>query len=243
MPLVGLVIAGALALPPLESLPTQQRLTYLAKPVYCGGIRGRNVALTFDDGPGPYTLRLVRVLRKEHVRATFFLVGSRVPLWPGSVRAAGKVGVLGNHTWSHAHLLRLSRFGVWRELERTQLVIGRTAGVAPRLFRPPYEEANPAQDRIARSLRLLDVRWSVDAGDALPGARAGPVLRAAKAGLRPGAIVLLHDLHRWTPGVVRKLVHTARRRGLSLVTVPTLLAREPPTPSQLTSRGSARCGR
>src|SRR5438309_3350502 len=155
MHFVGLVLAGVLALPPLSQLPAIQRLTYEAKPAYCAGVRGRNVALTFDDGPGPYTLRLVHVLREEHARATFFVVGSRVGLWPDSLRAATRVGALGNHTWSHRHLGSLSVAAVRAELEQTQRIIGRTVGSVPRVFRPPYGEATRAQDRIVRSLGLL----------------------------------------------------------------------------------------
>jgi peptidoglycan-N-acetylglucosamine deacetylase len=239
--LVGLVLAGALALPPLRDLPTIQQLTYGARPVYCAGLRGRNVALTFDDGPSPYTLRLVRVLREEHARATFFVVGSRVGLWPDAVRAATRVGALGNHTWSHPHLGALPPAIVRAELEETQRIIGRTVGSIPRIFRPPYEEATAAQDRIVRELGLLDVRWSVDGGDSRPGARPKAVIRAVKPELRAGAIVLLHDLHPWTPSVARALIRAARRKGLRFVTVPELLARQPPAKHQLTGRGVVHC--
>jgi peptidoglycan/xylan/chitin deacetylase (PgdA/CDA1 family) len=241
MHFVGLVLAGAVALPPVDRLPTPERLMYEAKPVYCANPSGRNLALTFDDGPGPYTLRLVRVLRKEHARATFFVVGSRVGVWRSAVRAATRVGALGNHTWSHPHLAGLSPAAVRAELEQTQRIIGRTVGSVPRVFRPPYEEATAEHDRIARSLGLLDVRWSVDAGDTRLGARPKAIVRALKPSLKPGAIVLLHDLHPWTPAVARALIREARRRGLRLATVPELLARQPPTRRQLSSRGAARC--
>jgi peptidoglycan/xylan/chitin deacetylase (PgdA/CDA1 family) len=238
---VGLVLAAVLALPSVDELPTPTRLMYAAKPVYCGYPRGRNVALTFDDGPGPYTLRLVRVLRREHARATFFVVGSRVGIWPNAVRATTRVGALGNHTWSHAHLRGLTSAEVRSELERTQRVVGRTVGSVPRLFRPPYEEARAADDRVARSLGLLDVRWSIDAEDSPPAARPKEILRRLKPSLKPGAIVLLHDLHPWTPGVARALIRAAKRRGLRLATVPELLVRQPPSRRQLSGGGAARC--
>ena len=86
--MLGLLIAAAAAMPSPASLPTVPRLIQTAQPVYCAGTHGRSFALTFDDGPSPYTLRLVRVLRKERARATFFLVGSRVGVWPAGARAA-----------------------------------------------------------------------------------------------------------------------------------------------------------
>ena len=228
MPLVGLVIAGALALPPLESLPTQQRLTYLAKPVYCGGIRGRNVALTFDDGPGPYTLRLVRVLRKEHVRATFFLVGSRVPLWPGSVRAAGKVGVLGNHTWSHRSLWLSGPRETARQVGQGHAAIAEAAGAAPRFFRPPWGMTNLALFPLLRRLRTPCVFWTLQTEGRRPAAGALQIERARRR-TRGGAILDLHDADGVPGAGVRLLealpgmIAAIRSLGLSLVPLRELL--------------------
>jgi len=232
-----LAVAAALAIP----LPTVPRLIEQAAPVYCGGARGRNVALSFDDGPSPYTQRLVRVLSRLHARATFFDVGSRVGYWPQAVRAETRVGEVGNHTWSHPHLTGMSARDVQRELEWTQRALARATGAMPHLFRPPYEEATPAIDRRARALELLDVRWSADSGDSQPGARPVKVIRTAVAALRPGAIVLFHDPHPSTPAVAGAVVKAARRRGLRPVTVSDLLAREPPSVRQLRSTGAARC--
>jgi peptidoglycan/xylan/chitin deacetylase (PgdA/CDA1 family) len=238
---LGLVIAAAVALPIPADLPTVPRLIQTAQPVYCAGARGRSFALTFDDGPSPYTLRLVRVLRREGGRATFFDVGSRVEIWPAGARASTRVGELGNHTWSHAHLVSLSPTDAWRELESTQRAIGRTVGSVPRLFRPPYAEARPVDDLLGRELGLLDVRWSVDGGDTRPGANSAATIRTVVRLLRPGAIVLLHDLHPWTPAVARAVLRSARRKKLRAITVSELLARQPPSVRQVGSEGAARC--
>src|SRR5438876_8229057 len=144
--MIGVVLLAALALPAPADLPTVPRLIQTAQPVYCAGTRGRSFALTFDDGPSPYTLRLVRVLRRAGARATFFEVGNRVGTWPAGARASARVGELGNHTWSHARLVSLSLRDAWRELAWTQDAIGRVAGSVPRLFRPPYAEARPVDD-------------------------------------------------------------------------------------------------
>jgi peptidoglycan/xylan/chitin deacetylase (PgdA/CDA1 family) len=219
------------------------RLIQAAQPVYCAGARGRSFALTFDDGPSPFTLRLVRVLRRAHARATFFEVGSRVGVWPDGARASSRVGELANHTWSHANLAALSPVAAWRELVRTQRAVARTTGTTPRLFRPPYARSRPVDDLLGRELGLLDVRWSVDGDDARVGANAAASVRAAVKGLRPGAIVLLHDLHPWTPAVARAVLRAARRKGLRPVTVSELLARQPPSATQIGSEGAARCPR
>src|ERR671923_257040 len=107
----ALVLVLALAVPSAArtSLPGQeggnrstlQALARAAAPLYCGGRHGRYVALTFDDGPGPYTARLLRILARAGARATFFVIGSRVAAWPGLVREEVRRGAVGNHTWSH----------------------------------------------------------------------------------------------------------------------------------------------
>ena len=239
--MLPLLLAAAAALPLPEQLPTVPRLIQAARPVYCAGTRGRRFALTFDDGPSPYTLRLVAILRRAHARATFFDVGSRVGIWPSGARAAARVGELGNHTWSHAHLVGLSPRAVLGELGGTQKEIARTTGHVPQLFRAPYAEAEPADELLARRLGLLDVRWSVDGGDSLAGQTPRNVVRTVVAGLHPGAIVLLHDLHPWTPAVAAAVLRAARRKHLRAVTVTELLVRQPPTSAQLSSSGAARC--
>jgi peptidoglycan-N-acetylglucosamine deacetylase len=239
--LVGALILAATLVPQQVTSTRFGRLVQRADPVYCAAARGRGFALTFDDGPGPYTVRLTQVLRRGHARATFFVVGSRVEMFRSGARAAARTGVLGNHTWSHAHLRSLSPDEARRELVETQRAVGRMIGSVPRLFRPPYDEAAPEHELIARSLDLLDIRWSVDSGDTRVGATPRAVLRTVRAGLRPGAIVLLHDLHPWTPAVVRRILRIAHRRGLRPVTIPDLLRRQPPSLAQLGSTGSGRC--
>src|SRR5919197_181595 len=195
MHVLAALVSAATLVPQQVTSTHFGRLVQRAEPVYCAFPRGRNFALTFDDGPGPYTVRLARVLRREHARATFFVIGSRVGLFPDGARAAARAGVLENHTWSHPHLRGLSIDDARTELVETQRAIGRVAGSPPRLFRPPFEEADPEIDLLARELNQLEVRWSVDSGDELTGATPSVVVQTVRTGLRPGAIVLLPALH------------------------------------------------
>lgn len=208
------------------------RMAWAGTPLYCGGPGKRVFALTFDDGPGPWTEGLVAVLRRRRAPATFFLVGNRVPLWLSAARAEAAFGAVGNHTWSHPQLPRLRPRRLRTELLWTQDELSRRLGVRARLFRPPYEEADRRVDRLVRSLGLLDVRWNVDPGDARRDARPGPVARRVVRALRPGAIVLLHDAHPWTARVVRVVLAAARRRHLRPVTVPELVEHDPPLPGR-----------
>jgi peptidoglycan/xylan/chitin deacetylase (PgdA/CDA1 family) len=202
------------------------------QPVYCGGHRSNAVALTFDDGPGEYSRHLVAILRAAGARATFFVVGNRLQYWPGVVRDEETVGVVGDHTWSHADLTQLPRWLAWLELARTQYAVSQQLGHAPGLFRAPYERHNPALDATVASLGLVEVFWSVDSRDDQRKTTARRVLRNVLAGLRPGAIVLMHDLHPWTIRAVPKILRAIRLRGLRAVTVPELLALDAPAEHQ-----------
>lgn len=201
-------------------------------PVYCGGGRSNAVALTFDDGPGPYTEQLLRVLGDHGARATFFLVGNRLQYWPHAAREEVRLGVLGNHSWSHPRLTDLPRWLVWLELARTQDSIAQEVGWKPRLFRAPYELHDRMTDGVASALGLLEVFWSVDSGDDVPHAQVKTVVRNVLAGLHPGAIVLMHDLHPWTVAALPRILRAIRLRGLRTVTVPELLALDPPASKQ-----------
>jgi peptidoglycan/xylan/chitin deacetylase (PgdA/CDA1 family) len=198
--------------------------------VFCGGGRSNAVALTFDDGPGPYTERLVRILRAEDARATFFVVGNQMPYRTPVLRELTTVGVLGNHSWSHAHLTELPPLFAWLDVLRAQHDARASIGWKPRLFRAPYERRSAALDRIVRRMGLLQVYWSVDSRDWIKGTTAAKVVRRVVPQLRPGAIVVLHDIHPWTVDAVPAILRAIRLRGLRAVTVPELLALDPPPP-------------
>lgn len=245
-PAVVALLAGALAAPlaaatgtPAGSaaFPTAaaQRAAVAAaaargRPVGCGGGRGNAVALTFDDGPGPYTAQLLRELAHAGAHATFFLVGSRVASWPKLPQSESKQGAVGNHTWSHPALTRLPHWLVWLELAETQSVLSDAEGVVPRLFRPPYELDSPSIEATAHGLGLLEVLWDVDSRDDLPGATVRVIVRNVIGYLRPGAIVVMHDLNPRTVGAVPQILRAMARRGLRSVSIPELLALDPPLP-------------
>ena len=204
----------------------------LGEPVYCGAGRSNAVALTFDDGPGPLTGELLDLLRAAGAHATFFLVGNRLADWPHVARAETELGVVGNHSWSHQRLTEIPRWVAWLEVARTQTSMQEQLGWRPRLFRAPYERHNAQTDQIARSLRLVEVFWSVVSGDDRPKATARSIERNVVAGLRPGAIVLMHDIHPSTVRAMPEILRAIRRRGLRAVSVPELLALDPPSRGQ-----------
>ena len=201
----------------------------------------RELALTFDDGPGPYTPQLLSVLEREHVRATFFVVGKMERYFGEStVRALNDGDVVGNHTETHPLLARLTAREQHEELFEQMVRIELAGGPRPHLFRPPYGSFNAVTLRELRALGLLMVLWSADTGDyQQPGVPL--IVQRALAGARPGAIILMHDGggdRAQTIAALPEVIHGLRRRGYRLVTVPQLLADAPaphgqPLPSGL----------
>ncbi|MFI9100008.1 polysaccharide deacetylase family protein [Streptomyces fildesensis] len=153
------------------------------------------LALTFDDGPSPvYTPRVLAVLRRYGVTATFFMLGANAEKYPWVVRQVVEEGhVLGNHTWSHPTLRRLPAAEVRDEIQRTNDVLARTGGgPPPALFRAPGGHFVPAALRACAEFRLRAVRWSIDTADwTNPGVDRIADAVLSRAGT--GSIVLHHD--------------------------------------------------
>ena len=156
----------------------------------------RQLALTFDDGPNdPHTLRLLEVLAKHDVHATFFMIGRFVRERPDIARAVADAGhVIGNHTFSHPLLIFESSAQTRRELTDCRRALEDAVGAHSNLFRPPFGGRRPATLRIARELGLEPVMWNVTGYDwNAPAASVieGKVARQIHA--EGGDIILLHD--------------------------------------------------
>jgi peptidoglycan-N-acetylglucosamine deacetylase len=209
-------------------------------PVWCGGPNKKMVALTFDDGPGPYTASSVlHVLRKRHARATFFLVGRRIQDYPSVPMQEVELGAVGDHTWNHAQLTGLDENAMKSEVEDAQAAIGQATRRPVTLFRPPYGARDGAVDREVSSLGMVEVMWSLDSFD-WQGGNWKTLVTHVLQDVRPGSIVLMHDIHPNTIAALWKLVPALHHLGYRLVSVPELLALDPPTDRQL-ERGIAGC--
>jgi peptidoglycan/xylan/chitin deacetylase (PgdA/CDA1 family) len=204
----------------------------------------REVALTFDDGPNPpYTDRILDVLKREHVHATFFVVGRAVAAYPATVRRIVRAGdVLGNHTWDHPHLILESRSAVRTELLRTDAAIVRATGHHTDLMRPPFGGRDFLVIAEAHALGYRVVMWSVplprdweQPGDAT-------IARRVIDNVADGSIIVLHDGNRGVlcgrdphtlardcdrsqeVAATREIVETLRARGYRFVTIPQLIS-------------------
>jgi peptidoglycan/xylan/chitin deacetylase (PgdA/CDA1 family) len=210
-----------------------RRLLHFGLPVYCAGQHGRDVALTFDDGPGPYTATALRILRRAHARATFFVVGRNIARFTPLLHDEAGLGSIGDHTWTHPFLSRLTVPAIRTELAATKAAIQQSSGTAVTLFRPPYGVHDARVDRLARQLGLIEVLWSVDSGDS-EGARWNMIAATVERYVHPGAIILMHENHGQTIRALKFLVLPwLRRQDLTAVDLNALLALDPPTLAQL----------
>jgi peptidoglycan/xylan/chitin deacetylase (PgdA/CDA1 family) len=198
--------------------------------VRIAGAQHREIALTFDDGPGPYTPDILAILHREHVPATFFEVGVLERYFNASTAAIAADGdAIGDHTEIHAAMSRLSAGRQRAQLLEDAAAIERYGARFPRLFRPPYGMWNSNTLTLLHRYRMLMVLWTVDTSDyRRPGVSA--IVKTALAGARPGAIILLHDAggnRSETVAALPKIIAGLKRRGYRLVTVPRLLLDNP----------------
>jgi peptidoglycan-N-acetylglucosamine deacetylase len=202
---------------------------------FSGADRGSKLlALTFDDGPNdPHTLRLLEILAKHEVRATFFVIGRYAQLRPDIVRELVKAGhVVGNHTFSHPLLIFQSAAKIRNELETCQRALNDALGERSKLFRPPFGGRRPAVLRIAREIGLQPVMWNVTGYD-WNAPSAEYIERKVVQKVRGGDVILLHDGGHLHMGADRSRTVTAadwmigryKAEGYEFLTIPEMMAR------------------
>ena len=161
------------------------------------------LALTFDDGPGPYTKRLVKALDKYHAKATFFVLGCNIENNKSALKYAYKHGnQIGNHSWNHPQLTNYGASTVFAQIDRTSRKIKQVTGKKPTVMRPPYGAYNSTVQQQAHMPLIL---WNVDT---LDWQHRNPATTQAKiwAGAHSGSIILMHDIHEPTVRAVEQIL-------------------------------------
>ena len=182
----------------------------------------RIIALTFDDGPGVYTPRLLAILKAKRVKATFFVIGRQVPGYRATVRALAAAGMsVQNHTWNHVNLARAGAATVRSEISRTDSAIKAVTGVRPTCVRPPGGAYDSAVITIAARGGHRVVNWSIDPGDwRRPGSAA--IRSSVLSHAANNRIVLMHDgggNRGQTVAALPGIINGLRARGYSFVTL------------------------
>jgi peptidoglycan/xylan/chitin deacetylase (PgdA/CDA1 family) len=181
------------------------------------------VALTFDDGPGPYTARVLQVLQRFHVRATFFVIGYVAAANPDLVRREAGAGmVIGNHSWDHPNsppFRSLPQERIREEIGKTTELLS-SLGITTSLFRPPGGSYSQVVIDEARRFDSRVALWDVDPKDWQRGRTRAQIVQNVLANVRPGAIVDLHDAggdRSATIAALPAIIRGIRARGLELV--------------------------
>jgi len=232
--LIGLAAVAAASAAGYQSMaPTGQ---WYGRTFTGFGRGSKQIALTYDDGPNdPHTLKLLDVLSKHGVRATFFMIGRYVRQRPDIAREVARAGhVIGNHTFTHPLLIFESAAQTRTQLLECRSALQETIGEHSNLFRPPFGGRRPATLRIARSLGLETVMWNVTGYDwnAPP---ASEIEKKVTRQIRGGDVILLHDGGHRVMGADRaqtviatdNLIRRYRDQGYEFVAVETAVSRQP----------------
>jgi peptidoglycan-N-acetylglucosamine deacetylase len=206
--------------------------------VRVAGSQHRELALTFDDGPGPYTPEVLTILEREHVPATFFEVGVEETYFHASTaRIVADGDPIGDHTEAHAPMSKLAVADQQSQIVQQTSRIGQYGASFPRMFRPPYGLWDSTTLTLLHKYRMLMILWTVDTSDyRQPGVSA--IVQSAVSGATPGAIILMHDAggtRLQTIAALPQIIKALRARGYKLVTVPRLLLDNPAPANQSVS--------
>ncbi|OKP92433.1 polysaccharide deacetylase family protein [Paenibacillus sp. P32E] len=213
-----------------ETLTLSQLLRKYPETIKTQGPRRKHIALTFDDVPDPrFTPQVLDVLRRCHVHATFFVVGSRAEKHPELVARMIKEGhVVGNHSYNHPKFGEISVNAYRTQIIRTENIINTMAGYKPRLIRPPYGDINEQQLKWAKAHGYKLVNWNVDSLD-WKGLSKSQVRNNIITHAGKGSIILQHggggrgSNLRGTIQALPEVINIMRKRGYTFVTIPQML--------------------
>ncbi|MDO5540204.1 MAG: polysaccharide deacetylase family protein [Eubacteriales bacterium] len=177
------------------------------------------VALTFDDGPGQYTNRLLNALQKSGAKATFFMVGQNVPYYKNTVKRMANMGCeLGNHSYSHPAFTSLSVSQMRSQVISTNNAIQNACGRKPTVFRLPYGDG-ASNSTVLSALGLPSIYWSIDTRDWANTGNSWHTVNAVLNNVRNGDIILMHDIHYATVSAAETIIPALKKRGYQMVTV------------------------
>jgi len=193
----------------------------------------KKIALTFDDGPQAlYTPQILDILKKYHIKATFFLIGKNVEAFPEVAKRIVQEGhCIGNHTYSHPDLVLKSKNQIRLQLEKAEEAIYKATGVKPYLFRPPYGADNHWVSLEAEDLGYVIIEWSASGLNGRKDSRFDKLAEKVITNTKNGSIILLHDGNRLSDKINRDqivkalpvIIETLQQEGFQFVTIPELL--------------------
>ncbi|QQA98979.1 polysaccharide deacetylase family protein [Corynebacterium marquesiae] len=206
---------------PNQKAPTPAKKT---EPRNSGGVDCANcVAITYDDGPGAETNRLLDKLKAKNAHASFMVIAPSAEQHPELLKRMKAEGhTIGNHTKSHRQLNTLPYDQVSQEIDAGNAAIKKATGQSTRWVRPPYGATNPTVDQVTRDKGVSQALWDVDTVD-WKDRNSEHVCSSAVQGARAGSIVLMHDIHPTTVDAADCVIDGLRAKGLEPVSLDRLL--------------------
>lgn len=185
---------------------------------------GKQIALTFDDGPTPHTEKVLDVLAHYNIKATFFCIGSQIEIYPDIFKRILDEGhTVGNHTYSHSTKMGFfSKQKITAEVLSTDALIERYTLKKPLLFRPPFGVTTPNLASVLKQVGHYVIGWNIRSLDAVIEDEA-KIYNRIKSRLSPGSIILLHDTSQKTVHVLKQLLVLLEQQNYEAVTVNQLL--------------------
>jgi peptidoglycan/xylan/chitin deacetylase (PgdA/CDA1 family) len=191
--------------------------------------RAKCVALTFDDGPTPFTDRLLKILVDNDAKATFFLIGNKVARDPGAAKRIAEAGMeVGNHTWEHPNMSTIPAEDIPSQLSKANDAITAAIGQRPKLFRPAGGLSNDAVRAEAGRQGMAEILWDVIPFDWINDSNTAATIYMMKTQIKPGSVVLLHDTYSSTVDLVYQFLPVLKANDYHLVTVSHLLGPRQP---------------
>ena len=187
------------------------------------------VALTFDDGPSPYTDRLLQILNQNDAKSTFFLIGNKVAANPAGAKRIADAGMeVANHTWEHPNMTTIPPEDIGSQISRANDAIQAATGQRPKLLRTAGGLINDNVLAAAKQQGMADINWDVIPFDWMNDSNTAATRYMLMTQIKPGSVVLFHDTYSSTVDLVYQFIPVLRANGYHLVTVSQLLGpREP----------------
>jgi peptidoglycan/xylan/chitin deacetylase (PgdA/CDA1 family) len=187
------------------------------------------VALTFDDGPSPYTDRLLQILRDNDAKSTFFLIGNKVAANPAGAKRIADAGMeIGSHTWEHPNMTTIPPEDIAAQFSKAGDAIEAATGQRPSLVRTAGGLVNGQVLAEAKRQGLADINWDVIPFDWMNDSNTAATVYMLKTQIKPGSVVLFHDTYSSTVDIVYQFLPVLKANGYHIVTVSQLLGpREP----------------
>ena len=187
------------------------------------------VALTFDDGPGPFDDRLLQILKDDDAKATFFLIGNKVAANPAGAKRIADAGMeIGSHTWEHPNMATIPTDDIAGQFSRANDAITAATGRTPTIYRPAGGLSSEAVRQTAAKFGLAEILWDVIPFDWANDSNTAATRYMLMTYIKPGSVVLFHDTYSSTVDLVYQFIPVLKANGYRLVTVSELLGPRAP---------------